>query len=436
MKRLIYFWKLNLLLEWLRKKIVIVITILSLLAIFIGFFGTNHLIDNLIDNQALQQARLSSKILQKSWFSYSQNVVNRLNKIKDIQVVPNYHNLPNAIPNPATYTIELGKSLSSEINGTTLSLFSEYPFPHRRNTGGPQNSFQREAIEYLKIDSSKPFYRREKVKNQDLIVFRYAEGITMQTSCVACHNSLPMSPKKDWQVGDLRGVIEVDQSISDVIIFAEDGMRSVQIIVAIIVSLLAISIMIVVSYLRNYNTLLQQEVQKKTLSLSKLATIDCLTQLANRRNFDDTLKSEWKFLQRKGAALSLLMCDIDFFKQYNDTYGHQAGDKCLQLVAQTIAAGVTRSRDLVARYGGEEFAVILPNTDATNAAIVARGIIKSIRNLNLVHETSEIESYITLSVGIASFVEDKTAHPQDLIKMADDALYQAKKQGRNRFVIA
>lgn len=434
MKRLINFWKLDLWLEWLRKKIVIFISILSLLAILIGFLGTNRLIDNLIDNQALQQAKLSSQILQESWFSYSKNVVNRLKSIENIQVVSHYHNLPNAIPNPATYTIELGKSLSSLINGATLSLYSEYPFPHRRDTGGPQNNFQKEALENLKIDSSKPFYRREKFK--DLILFRYAEGITMQTSCVACHNSLPMSPKKNWQVGDLRGAIEVDQSINDVIIFAEDGLRTVQISVAIIVVLIVISIVIVISYLRNYNTMLQQEVQEKTLSLRKLVSIDSLTQLANRRNFDNTLQSKWHCLQRQGETLSLLMCDIDFFKQYNDTYGHQAGDECLALVAQTISGEVNRAGDLVARYGGEEFAVILPDTDATNAAIVARGILKAVRRLNIIHEKSDIESYVTISVGIASFIPSKTHQPRDLIKMADDALYKAKKQGRNCFVIS
>jgi len=245
-----------------------------------------------------------------------------------------------------------------------------------------------------------------------------------------------MSPKKNWQVGDLRGVIEVDQSINDVIIFAEDGLRAVQISVTIIVFLIVISIVIVISYLRNYNSRLQQEVQEKTLSLRKLVSIDSLTQLANRRNFDNTLQSKWHCLQRQGETLSLLMCDIDFFKQYNDTYGHQAGDECLTLVAQTISGEVNRTGDLVARYGGEEFAVILPDTDATNAAIVARGILKAVRRLNVVHETSNIESYITISVGIASFIPNKTYQPKDLIKMADDALYKAKKQGRNCFVIS
>ncbi|ELS01891.1 diguanylate cyclase (GGDEF) domain-containing protein [Xenococcus sp. PCC 7305] len=432
MKKLIHFWKLDLFLALLHKKITTVIVLLSFIAISIGFFGTNHLINSLIDNQALSRAELSSKILRESWFTYSQNVVNRL-KDQNIKVTPQYHNIPNAIPNPATYLIELGETLSSQITGTELQLYSEYPFPYRKDNGGPQDSFEEEALQHLKINPAQPFFRRDKVK--DFVLFRYAEGVTMQSSCVDCHNSYPTSPKKDWKVGDLRGVIEVNQSINDVMIFAEDGMKVIQLNIAIIVFLLFISIISVITYLRNYNDILHQEVRKKTESLRQLAVIDGLTQLANRRQFDHTLELEWYRLQKIGENLSLLICDIDFFKQYNDTYGHQAGDDCLKLVAQIIADGAKRNGDLAARYGGEEFTLILPGTDAADAAIVAARIIRNVRRLQIVHEKSDIDSYVTLSVGVASLIPNKTCQPQKLIKIADDALYEAKKQGRSRFVI-
>lgn len=432
MKKIIDRLKLDLFVKWLHKKIITVIIILSTIAIAVGFLGTNYLISNLIDNQALRQAQLSSKILREAWFTYSQNIVDRIHNVKDIKISSEYHNIPDTIPNPITYTIEIGERLTSTTNGTKLHLYSEYPFPHRQETGGPQDDFEKDALEYLKSEPFKSFYRREKVN--DLTLFRYAEGIIMQTSCVACHNSVPTSPKKDWKVGDLRGVIEVNQSINDVVVLAADGAKVIQFTLVITVCLLLFSIIFVVSYLRNYNQLLRQEVLEKTAFLQQLVSIDSLTELANRRKFDETLQSEWNRVKRTKEHISLLICDVDYFKQYNDTYGHQAGDKCLQLVASAIDKEVKRSGDLAARYGGEEFAVILPYTEKLYASMIAEKIVTSVRNLKIAHEKSAVSPYVTISIGIACLVPDRNYLPEDLVKIADDALYEAKKQGRNRSV--
>ena len=425
--------KLHLLFEWLYKRIITIVVILAAIAIAIGFIGTHQLMDDLIDNQAIQQAKLSSKILREAWFTYSQNVIDRVRSVEGVAISSEYHTIPNAIPNPATYTIEIGKRISSTTKGTKLHLYSEYPFPNRQENGGPQDSFEIEALKQLKKDPSKPFYRREKI--DDLMLFRYTEAVIMQTSCVACHNSLAKSPKKDWLVGDLRGVIEVDQPIEDVIVLAADGAKTIQLTVIILICVLLLSIIIVISYLRNYNQLLRHQVHEKTAFLQQLVTTDSLTQLANRRKFDDTLNMEWNRMRRTQEHLSLLMCDIDYFKQYNDTYGHQAGDKCLQVVAHALDKEVKRAGDLAARYGGEEFAIVLPCTEIIYASMIAEKIVRSVRNLNITHETSEVSNIVTLSVGIASLVPDQNSQPQDLLKIADDALYEAKKQGRNRFVM-
>ncbi|MGB3512657.1 MAG: diguanylate cyclase [Microcoleaceae cyanobacterium] len=168
--------------------------------------------------------------------------------------------------------------------------------------------------------------------------------------------------------------------------------------------------------------------------LQRIAKLDGLTGIANRRHFDECLEKEWRRLARTKSPLTLILCDIDYFKQYNDCYGHLAGDDCLRDIAQTINKTVKRSADLVARYGGEEFAIILPNISGKNAAKVAELIRQAIYQLQINHPTSKVNQYITLSMGIASVIPTQTESPKTLIAKADNALYQAKEEGRDRIV--
>ena len=168
--------------------------------------------------------------------------------------------------------------------------------------------------------------------------------------------------------------------------------------------------------------------------LQRLAVTDGLTQVANRRQFDEYLNSEWQRLGREHETLALIVCDVDYFKLYNDTYGHQAGDECLRIIAKAISCTVKRPADLVARYGGEEFAVILPNTDELGAISVAQNIAKEIQQSKVIHSQSAISEYVTLSIGIASTTPSSEYAPEVLFAAADKGLYEAKKQGRNRVV--
>ncbi|MEH1809059.1 diguanylate cyclase domain-containing protein [Nostoc sp.] len=177
---------------------------------------------------------------------------------------------------------------------------------------------------------------------------------------------------------------------------------------------------------------LYQQLQLANQRLENLAMVDKLTQIANRRSFDSRLDYLWQYLLREKDFISLLLCDIDYFKQYNDTYGHAVGDTCLTLIAQALKQTIKRSRDLVARYGGEEFVVILPNTASDGAVQVAQGIHQAIQQLNIPHTASAVKQYVTLTIGIATVIPTSDMLPLDLIKAADQALYQAKAQGRNR----
>jgi diguanylate cyclase (GGDEF)-like protein len=161
-----------------------------------------------------------------------------------------------------------------------------------------------------------------------------------------------------------------------------------------------------------------------------------LTGVANRRRFDEILQREWQRATRSGAALSLIFADIDFFKPYNDHYGHQAGDDCLKQVAEALQQTVHRPADLVSRYGGEEFVIVLPETAAEGALAVAEKVLSNIAHLRIPHATSGVSNYLTLSVGVATRSPTGDEAPENLIGAADQALYCAKEHGRNRIEVA
>ncbi|GBU25816.1 diguanylate cyclase [Fibrobacteria bacterium R8-3-H12] len=159
---------------------------------------------------------------------------------------------------------------------------------------------------------------------------------------------------------------------------------------------------------------------------------DALTGIYNRRFFDENIKRIIRSLSRSGSSLSLLMIDIDFFKRYNDVYGHIEGDKCLKMVAHTISRSVTRADDFVVRYGGEEFIVVLPNTDDKGAQFVADKILNNIRKCNIPHKNNDAANYLTVSIGVTTSKVAHTHVASDFVKKADWLLYKSKQNGRNR----
>ncbi|MBB5022701.1 GGDEF domain-containing response regulator [Desulfurispira natronophila] len=172
----------------------------------------------------------------------------------------------------------------------------------------------------------------------------------------------------------------------------------------------------------------------KTDQLERLSMVDGLTQIPNRRFFDQQLEKLGKQAIRNRTPISLLMVDVDKFKPYNDNYGHGAGDEALRIVARTLADAISRPMDVVTRYGGEEFAVILPETDSQGAVKVAKNLRAAIETLNLPHEYSDTADHITVSLGARSVVPDTMESLKTLCRQCDEALYAAKERGRNRVV--
>ncbi|MEG4519977.1 MULTISPECIES: AAA-like domain-containing protein [unclassified Microcoleus] len=183
-----------------------------------------------------------------------------------------------------------------------------------------------------------------------------------------------------------------------------------------------------------------EQLQQENQRLQALVNVDELTQIGNRRHFDSCLRTEWEHMAREGSPISLILCDLDYFKIYNDTYGHQAGDDCLRLVAQTIRRSLQRPADVAARYGGEEFAVILPETDASAAVVVAEQIRAKVKDLNIVFNPKSLDglpnSVVTISLGIASVVPSEENDAITLLLAADEALYDSKRQGRDRLTMS
>lgn len=176
---------------------------------------------------------------------------------------------------------------------------------------------------------------------------------------------------------------------------------------------------------------LEQAVEK----LNQLSSLDGLTGVANRRRFDEYINLEWARSRRNNRPMSLILADIDYFKAYNDMYGHQAGDECLKAVARTLQGVLNRPGDLVCRYGGEEFAAVLPETDSNGAIMIANTMCARVEAMGIIHESSPISNYITASLGVATILPT-SGSAAELVSAADRALYEAKGGGRNRVKMA
>jgi diguanylate cyclase (GGDEF)-like protein len=193
---------------------------------------------------------------------------------------------------------------------------------------------------------------------------------------------------------------------------------------------------ILIEILTEHGDVIHNELFEKMMKANQLAGTDPLTQLSNRRSFEDYLKQQWQKMMKAKLPLTIMICDIDYFKQYNDTYGHLAGDNCLQKVANVFREVVTPEFGLISRYGGEEFAGIFPNRNETEAISLSEKIQEKIREMKVSHTNSQVSDYITLSIGITSVIPSPEITPEIVLDQADRLLYLAKHQGRNQIVVS
>jgi diguanylate cyclase (GGDEF)-like protein len=241
------------------------------------------------------------------------------------------------------------------------------------------------------------------------------------------------------QRGNIQGVVYMENNLSTDV-FTESRLEVVSLLTD--QATVAIENAGLYEQVQDYTYTLEEKVAERTAQLEelneelkKLVDSDGLTGLANRRCFDTYLARTWLRLRRERSPLSIVMFDVDYFKTFNDTYGHQSGDDCLVMLAKTVREQIQRPADLVARYGGEEFIVVLPDTDEEGAMAVAGQICVVVESLKIPHRNSDVADHVTISVGVATTFPD-TQRPDSLIELADQALYEAKKQGRNQVKLA
>lgn len=314
--------------------------------------------------------------------------------------------------NPAYMTRQIAE-ISNQQNDIIVHLTSQNPVRPEHLPDSWEKialkSFElgeRDKIELIKKDSSQ--------------FFRYMAPVKMQESCLKCHY------EAGRQVGTIRGGISILLP-SHKLLAAQNKNKNNLLILHLFVYLVGTAFLLFFhSYASFHYTALVQS-QKK----AALAYRDALTGIANRRQFEETLDLEWRRAKRINAPISLVMIDIDHFKNFNDTYGHQAGDECLKKVAEVLNSTVTRPGDLAARYGGEEFAVIL-TTGNRGALLLAQKMRLKITKLRINLGFTQLEKHITISLGVATQYPAIESSPPKLIEEADKALYRAKNEGRNK----
>ena len=170
--------------------------------------------------------------------------------------------------------------------------------------------------------------------------------------------------------------------------------------------------------------------------IRSMALLDGLTGIANRRRFDDEIDRSWRYCLREQRPLTVMMIDVDYFKRYNDHYGHQAGDKCLQTIAHALDGVLQRPHDVVARYGGEEFACLLGYSCSEGVETIAERMLRAVSDLRIEHLDSEVWPFVSISIGVATAVPQANSSTEALITAADKALYNAKEAGRNRYCMS
>jgi diguanylate cyclase (GGDEF)-like protein len=407
-------------------KAITIFTLLFMLMAVISLFAIKKLQYSASTALATRTATVLASTINQARVSYSKNAVAALRAHPDISVQPKYHDTPYAIPNPATFAIELGEAISAPEKGLILHTFSNYPFESRKISGGPQDDFQKIALQKLSTNN-RVFERVEMIG--DTNVLRHAEPIFMEQSCVDCHNKHPESPKKDWQVGDMRGAVDITIPLST---DDEELTKTVQYAYVIFIAFSIIGLLCMFVTLKralNLSSELEKKVAKRTAALSQLARTDSLTSIANRRHFEEFAQALFNNKPQENGPIALLIYDLDYFKNVNDTYGHEMGDECLKAVVKTVNLALINSINFHARIGGEEFAIILQGISNEELQKVIERILADVRSIEI-PENANI--HLTCSIGSTLAPCDSNTTMRQMLCVADQALYQAKSNGRNQ----
>lgn len=386
---------------------------------------------NLLRASAINTARLYSQTLTEVRTLYTSDVVQAAHAY-GMDITHDYLHRENAIPLPATFSMRLGELMAKHAGEARSRLYSAYPFPWRSAEGGLNDDFKKNAWDRLSRDQSKPYMQF--LDSAQGLTLRYAIADVMRPACVDCHNTHPQSPFRHWKQGDLRGVLEISLPIEGMNQQINDEMANIRLIYSLVGLVIVAGFVLAIHRVKlAEKSLLQRSAELSVANqrLKDLSERDTLTQIANRRCYDNRLSLEIAAAKRSGAPLSMLLFDVDYFKLYNDGYGHEQGDEVLKQIAVIASDCMLRETDLLARYGGEEFVAILPSTDGEGAVSIAENLRARIEAAAIPHEFAGQYQTVTVSVGVAT-QSGPDLDAGDLFKTTDSALYKAKQNGRNR----
>ena len=386
---------------------------------------------HLIEAQALQYSKSYLQTIKASWSIYHDDVIQRLRAIEGVTISPQYKTISGGIPTPVAYTTQISQQLQSTPGNPQFLIRTDLSSLTKQDAVA--DPFQKAAQEHFASDNDA---YSQVTWAEGYQAFNYAEPLTMESSCVACHRGLPDTKLPTWSAGETIGFFTVRQPLTTMLKAVHHDLQMIG-LASVLLGVFGLSGSLVVNHYRaRSQQQLQDELEQKTIALERLDLTDPLTQVANERQFSKALNQEWRRVWRQNGNLSLLICDVDYFKQYNEIYGVQAGDQCLQRIAQTIQGQLKRAGDLVARLKDDEFYVLLPETNAAEAEEVAAILLDAVHHLKIIHAQSDVSPYVSISIGITSAVPTKDRQPDELIKLAQTALYDgAKQSGRNDFAV-
>ena len=400
----------NWLLGILLKQTVLILTLMFCLGISVALAHMHRLSSNLITSQALHHAELSAQAINDARTLYSETAASRASKVSGITVDYNYKDIEGGIPNPATYVIELGDHISDNMPGTLIRLYSDYPFPHRQEEGGPKDDFEREALVYLRQNPQKQFYRVENYQGSQAL--RYAQADIMKASCVECHNSHSQSPKKDWKVGDVRGILEVTQTFDALREEVNNGLQGSFVTLGGL-SILGVSgLTLVISRLRRTTKDLEYRVRERTADLAT-ANQDLerrnqlISQVFGRYLSTEVVselleKPEELRLGGQRKKITILTSDLRGFTALSEQLAPEEVVKILNLYLKYMSEVITQYHGTIDKFMGDGILVLFGAPHARNddiARAVACAVAMQLAIVT-VNDTVREWGYPSLEMGI------------------------------------
>ncbi|MGB6169535.1 MAG: adenylate/guanylate cyclase domain-containing protein [Geitlerinemataceae cyanobacterium] len=423
--------------QLLYRRTILLLALLLCIGVTGALWNTSRFSSSLIRSHALQSAVMYAQAMKNARTLYSDAVVDRIDDVQSIRVTHDYALANNSIPLPATFLIELGQRIRQDNPEISVRLFSDYPFPWRKAEGGPKDDFEREALTALKQNSDRPFFRIESF--QDKPIFRYAEADILQRSCINCHNTHPESPKRDWKVGDVRGVLEITQPLQDVAAHTEKGWQGMLAILAGFSGLSLVGITLVMGRLRQTAKELELQVLERTAQLRKTNENLAIEQEKSERLLlnilprpiaEELKRSDGNsHIAREFAAVSILFADIVGFTNLSQ----QISAEELVKLLNEIFSKFDRLTD---RYGLEKIKTIgdaymavggIPNPRPDHAEAIADMALAMQHEIEIFNQEYDATLKIRIGINTGSVIAGVIGKKKFIYDLWGDAVNTASR---------